>query len=303
MMIAKPSFYIDSAEKNLMLFATSVLPSLFPFYFFSLMLTKIGGAKLLSKIAKKPVQLLFNTPKESAYIFFLSVLSGYPVGASTTYEFFKAGIINQDEAKSICAFASTSGPIFILGTVGSAIFDNYAIGLIVFFSHYIGAILNGIIFRLRKKHLSGVGTKTINTPKNDVDSLVANSMASATTSMLMVGGYIVIAGMLIDTLTLVGLDAFLIDKFGEKIATPLLSLVYGLIEMTRGSVACVDVSYSPLAVALTSAIVSFGGMSVTMQNYTYLSKCGVKLSQIILRKIVQSALSFLLAFCIGMITL
>ena len=66
LMLAKPDYYLASAQKGLTLFATSVLPSLFPFYFCSLMLTYMGAVKGISGLCAKPVKLLFNTPKESA---------------------------------------------------------------------------------------------------------------------------------------------------------------------------------------------------------------------------------------------
>ena len=145
MMLAKPDYYLTSARKGLTLFATSVLPSLFPFYFCSLMLTYMGAVKGISAIAAKPVKLLFNTPKESAYALFLSTLCGYPVGASTCSELYDAGILNTEDVKSTAAFCSTSGPIFMIGTIGGAIFGDTRVGWIVLSAHYVGAILNGII--------------------------------------------------------------------------------------------------------------------------------------------------------------
>ncbi len=304
LMVAKPSFYIQSAQKGLALFATSVLPTLFPFYFFSLLLTKIGAAKTLSNVAKRPVKLLFNAPKESAYVFFLSVLSGYPVGASATYELYNAGLISRQQAKSICAFCSTSGPIFILGTVGSAIFANSKYGVIILISHYLSAILNGIVFRLRKKDEQNANFATVSTlSTQDIDSVISKSMASSTTSMLMVGGYIVIAGMLIDTLSLLSVDTLLFSSMSEDVASSLWALICGIVEMTRGSLECSCISHAPLGVALSCSIISFGGLSVNLQNYTYLSRCRVSFAEILTRKIVQSVLSFVIALCIGMITL
>ena len=57
-MLAKPEYYLDSARKGLALFATSVLPSLFPFYFCSLLLTYSGAVGAISKLGEKPVKLM-----------------------------------------------------------------------------------------------------------------------------------------------------------------------------------------------------------------------------------------------------
>ncbi len=149
-MLAKPDYYLNSARQGLSLFASSVLPSLFPFYFCSLLLTYMGAVSTISKAGAKSVKLMYNAPKESAYVLFLSMLCGYPVGASTIYELYCAGAISQKDAKCVCSFCSTSGPVFMIGTIGGAIFANQKIGLIVLIAHYTGAIVNGLIYRKKK---------------------------------------------------------------------------------------------------------------------------------------------------------
>ncbi len=256
MMLVKPDFYLDSARQGLSLYATSVLPSLFPFYFFSLLLTYIGSAKAVSAIFQKPVKLLYNAPKESAYVLLLSMLSGYPVGASMTAELYSAGAITSKEAKAIAAFASTSGPIFMLGTVGSAIFNDARVGIIVLCAHYLAALINGLIFRvrnkpnriLRKKQTAAkdganvtaqskcVTDDVVIMSRQDTDSIMSRTIANSTLSMLYIGGYVVLCGMLVDTLSLFNLDALIITALGERAGQPIVALIQGLIEMTRGSI-------------------------------------------------------------------
>lgn len=292
LMLIKPDYYLNSARRGLSLYATSVLPALFPFYFCSLLLTYIGAARTVSGIFKRPVRALFNAPKESAYVLILSMLSGYPVGASMTAELYDAGVITQKEAKAISAFASTSGPIFMLGTVGAAIFNDVRIGAIVLAAHYMAAILNGIIFRLRDTSPS---SPTVSLMAANVDSLMSRTISSSTLNMLYVGGYIVLCGMLVDTIPLLGIDKLLLSALPEDAAMPIIAAMYGMIEMTRGVVASAD-CLPHLAVALSAGIISLGGLSVTLQNYTFLSRCKMKLGEIILRKSVQCFIAFFIAF-------
>lgn len=292
-MLAKPDYYLQSARRGLSLFATSVLPSLFPFYFCSLLLTYMGAVGAISKAGAKGVKLLYNAPKESAYVLFLSLLCGYPVGASTIYELYSVGAISSKDAKSICAFCSTSGPIFMIGTIGGAIFSNRKVGAIVLIAHYLGALLNGLIYRKRK---SDVTAHAFSTPA-DVDGLLSKAISKATINMLYVGGYIVICGMIVDTLELVGIRGAL---SGLKSASePVLSCIYSLIEMTRASIECSKCDNLQLAVALCTGAVSLGGLSVTLQSYTFLSKCGVGFFELILKKATQCALSFAVAYLLG----
>lgn len=293
MMLINPSFYLDSARRGLSLYATSVLPSLFPFYFCSLLLTYIGAAKTISGLLGKPMQLLYRAPGESSYVLILSMLSGYPVGASMTAELYEAGVIDARQAKCIASFASTSGPIFMLGTVGSAIFGNVKIGAIVLAAHYLASFLNGFIYRMKKETSVEVKVTAIST-KVDYDNLMAKTISASTINMLYVGGYIVLCGMIVDTITLTGLDDLIFANLGA-FAQPLLAVLSGLIEMTRGCMSAAACNSIPLAVALSAGIVSIGGLSVTLQNYTFLSKCGMSALSIILRKFTQSIISFFIA--------
>ena len=291
LMIANPAYYLDSARRALSLFFASVLPSLFPFYFCSLLLTYMGMVGSISKLGERPMRALYNTPKESAYILMLSMLCGYPVGASTCAELYEGNIINKNDVKSISAFASTSGPVFILGTVGSAIFHNKAIGWIILLSHYAASLLNGLIYRKRKREEQSVGVLK----KEDADNLLARVISKATLNMLYVGGYIVICGMIIDTLELLGVRNALYSALDESTAQCIISLLYGAIEMTRGSLECAQCPIH-FAVAICSALITFGGLSITLQNYTFLSKCKMKMSEILLRKCTQCLIAGLVAF-------
>lgn len=297
MMLARPDYYLASARKGLTLYATSVLPSLFPFYFCSLLLTNIGAARTVSLLFGKPIKRLYGVPEESAYILLLSMLSGYPVGASMTAELYAAGAISQREAKAISSFCSTSGPIFMLGTVGSAVFHDMRIGAVILAAHYCAALLNGFIFRLGKRTDPAPSRAPVaRLSVEQYDDLMAKTISNSTLNMLYVGGYIVLCGMLIDTLPLVKFDAAIIGACGQEVGDAILSLSYGLIEMTRGCVAAANCANLRAATAICAGIVSFGGLSVTMQNYTFLSRCKMKFAQVVLRKFCHALIAAGLAY-------
>lgn len=318
MMLSRPDYYLASARKGLALYATSVLPSLFPFYFCSLLLTNIGAARTVSDIFGKPVKLLYGVPSESAYVLLLSMISGYPVGASLTAELYGAGALTKEQAKAVASFASTSGPIFMLGTVGSAIFQDVRVGAVVLAAHYIAALINGLIFGLRGKDglrrlFKKRGKRENSTSQNppfpqnvrlltgaEYDNLLSKTISGATLNMLYVGGYIVLCGMLVDTLPLLKVDILLENAVGFEASRPILAALYGLIEMTRGCIASAECSVLPLSVALCAGVVSLGGLSVTLQNYTFLSRCDMKLHEILVRKLCHSAIAAALGYLLGL---
>ena len=76
----------------------------------------------------------------------MSIISGYPIGAKLTSEFYSLGLITKKDAQKILSFSSTSGPLFVIGSVGVGFFSSAKIGFILFSSHIISIIINGVIF-------------------------------------------------------------------------------------------------------------------------------------------------------------
>ncbi len=298
LMLIKPDYYIQSATKGLTLFAVTVLPALFPFYFTATLLTKIGGAEALSKIGRRPVAFLYNSPPSAAYVLTMSLLSGYPVGAAMTAELTLNGAISKRQALSICAYASTSGPVFILGTVGSAIFNDYKVGLVILLSHYLASLVNGLIYRGKKEDAATLDAAVLTS-----EHAVSESVTKATAAMLAVGAYIVLCGMIADTIGLAGLDNSLKSLNNGELSQALLSIIYGAVEMTRGTVECALISDVRLGAALASAIISFGGISVILQSCSFLSEAGISFWSVLLRKLTQSALAFGLGYIFSLIIL
>ena len=144
-MLIKPEPYLTAAESGLNLFLYSVLPTLVPFSFITSFLSYSGGAELLFKALKKPSAILFNGSGAAGYAFSLSLLSGYPVGAKTVTELYNCGCIGREEVSKIAAFTSTTGPLFVLGTVGVKFIGESAAAIILI-SHIAATVLNGVLF-------------------------------------------------------------------------------------------------------------------------------------------------------------
>ena len=98
LLIAKPDYFLQSATAGLALFATSVLPAVFPFFFCATLLTAMGASTSVARLGAKPVRMLFNAAPEGAYVLLLSMLSGYPIGAATIADLYKNGMLNTEEA-------------------------------------------------------------------------------------------------------------------------------------------------------------------------------------------------------------
>lgn len=306
MLIINPSRYIESVTGGLLIFTASVLPALFPFFFFTKLLAAMGAGECVARAIGKPMGKLYNCPDIAGYIFVMSIMSGYPIGAKLTADFYEMRLIDHNAAAKITSFTATSGPLFIIGTVGATIIGNSTAGAIILISHYVSALLNGLIYRGKKQINRAVLAPVSN---SDIDKILGDSIYSAIISVLIVGGYIAIFNMVGDILTDIGvlpaLGGLIDNLFGRGAEAKVgEGISYGLIEITKG-VILLQKSGADIKkiTALACGVISFGGLSVTFQSLTFLSKCKIKAPRYLLCKLTQSILAGLVAYPLCLIFL
>ncbi|MBO7156732.1 MAG: hypothetical protein J6V83_04945 [Clostridia bacterium] len=294
LMIITPQIYIEAAMEGLEIFTYSVLPVLLPFFIFTKLFSVLGGDSYLSKLLKPFVVKVFGAPPIAGSIMCLSMLSGYPIGAKMVAENRSRGLLTIEDSKRIIAFTSTSGPLFILGTIGVKFLNDYKAGVIILSVHLVSAIINGIIFKTTLKDHSTTAIQELTIPSD----FYKQSIDSSINAILQVAASIVILNMLI--VALGNLKVFpVVVKFLSILGIkPQIAngLTAGLIEITKGIKTLAD---SGLKIKDTivpiSVIVSFGGCSVAMQSMVFLRSCGIKTSYYFVTKLSQSVVSYILA--------
>ncbi|MBP5308707.1 MAG: hypothetical protein J6Z34_06200 [Clostridia bacterium] len=293
-----PDRYVSVAADGIKLWAVAVLPSLFPFFFLTLILTKLGTLANFTRKADGFTKRIFRCNGISAYVFAMSVLSGYPVGAKLISELYAAGKTDKYEATRMAAFCSTSGPLFIVGTVGVNMFGNKICGFLMLIAHVAAALICGVTFRKYgdfKRYIAML------TRGKTEDSILYECIYSSVVSILCVGGFIcvfyLLANVLSDFKILLFLNKLLELIFMRSGNAETLSRGFtsGLIECTGG---CAILGFSPgaLSASLACALVSFGGISVAFQSAIYLTKAKVDMKIFFLSKTLQMAVSFVLCF-------
>ena len=195
LLIADPKNNIEACFKGIQLWGKSVLPTLLPFFLLTSVLASLGFVQKLGAKFSPLTQRLFRAEGISGYIYLMSVISGYPVGAKITAELYENGVLSRGQAIKISTFTSTSGPLFIIGAVGVGMFGNAKLGYLILLSHIIGAFLNGLIYRNLKAPVSNCKVSALNKP-----SFLEDAMYNSIRNVLVVGGYIAVFYMLISML-------------------------------------------------------------------------------------------------------
>jgi sporulation integral membrane protein YlbJ len=278
-MVVKPQQYIAVSLTALLVWSTVVLPAIFPFLLYAKFLTRLGlvdtCAKAISPITKK----LFNTSGISAYIYLASMISGYPVGAKLVSDMYADGRMDRGNALRTITYCATSGPMFVLGTVGIGLFLSQKAGYIMLFCHFAGAFLNGLLYRNYKLNDT---TQLPTTHKEWThENFLYETAISSCNSMLIVGTYIVFF--------------FILIEFLKGIFVPNnlpFAVLGGILEITHG---CQDLSNLPISLGLKTVIatfiISFGGISTLVQSLAFLKKMKFSTSFFVLAKLTHALLA------------
>lgn len=302
LLILTPAKYIQSFLNGTNVWLTKVVPALFPFLFLTKLLTSFNFVEKISNILSPVTKKLFKTPGISSYVFLMSIISGYPVGAKLISEFFQKGVISQNDATKMNSFCSTSGPFFVIGTCGACLFHSTMAGIIILLSHVFGAIINGVLYRNLKakqpKQFEQIFVK-----QKTTDNILSQIMYDCVISILMIGGFIALFFVFIDILNntkIIYYLSFVLQKIFFFTNLPLdffTSTLNGIIEVTRGILDLSNLNL-PLKTVLPIAtfLISFGGMSIHMQSLVFLKSAKIKMSNYFLQKITHSVISMFLCF-------
>ena len=142
---------LSAVKSGINLWATSVVPSLFPFFVATELLMHTNIVYHIGNILNRFMKPLFNIRGEGAFAFIMGIISGYPIGAKIATNFRKENICTKEECERLLSFTNNSGPLFIIGSVGILLYRNTMIGILLFMTHLLASLSVGIIFRFWKK--------------------------------------------------------------------------------------------------------------------------------------------------------
>lgn len=301
--IISPSEMINSAKNGISLWFNIVLPSLFPFLILSDLIQKSAITKVFEKLLSNIMKPIFKLPGISSLAIFLGMTGGYPIGAKITSDLRNNNSLSKTEAKRLLAFSNNSGPLFISGAIGIGLYKNASIGFLLLISHYISALLVGILFRFYKKEKVTPNSKNLIQfsfiKLSSLGETLTNTVKKAITTVTVIGGFIVIFSILTTILEKTGLLLLI-----SKIIMPNLdtdfsaSIISGILEVTNGVNRIFNLSSVNLTAKLivTSALIGFGGFSVHMQTLSVISSSDIGSSTYFIGKTLQSIFSGIITF-------
>ncbi|MDD3169376.1 MAG: hypothetical protein PHC91_07955 [Eubacteriales bacterium] len=296
-MMVFPSIALNAAQKGISLWAGSVLPALLPFFICANFMTALGLPEYIGRIFEKPFQKLFGAPGVSAFVFSVSITSGYPMGAKLIGDFGRSKSITQSEAKRMLTFCSTSGPLFMLGAVGAGMLHSTAAGAVIALSHYLGALLNGLLCRIvsrSRPESCCKQSKRMIIAKGTLLELFTDSMITSFRALGIICGYIVLFMLITDFIQFSGILNSLQANWSK-------GLINGCLEMTVGCSSLAENRELTLLFQciLCTFLISFGGFSVYAQSMSMLAGLNISSAYYLVTKLSHGLLAGIIAWLIG----
>lgn len=258
-----------------------IVPTLFPFFICSGILIYSGFCELLAKAFQFCMYPLFRINPVGSSAFILGIISGYPLGAVTAGELYANNYLSKTEAERLLAFCNNSGPLFILGSVGIAIYSDIRYGIMLYIAHILAALTVGILFRFYGKSRHSAPPTRMTTPDRSVGDIFDIALQNGIKNILTVCGAVlffsVISRLLLDLLPL---DGFI------------NSVVSGIFEFVTGTVKISNLTLPITSkLILTSVIVGFAGISVHAQVMAVVARFHLSLAPYIVGKILHGLLA------------
>lgn len=246
-----------------------LIPSLFPLMFISRFMIFSGMFDFLKKPLDKMMHFVFYLPGCTAPAILLSLIGGYPVGASSAKALFEKNEISTEELNRIMIFAVNAGPAFTINVVGETLLKNKSLGIMLFLVQssvsIILGIIAGIIARIKKVKLNNPEKIKIKEIKISEAIVIAASKTSS--SIVEMCALITVFTVAISLLKNLNILNFLAEKLCLN-SKNFSCLVISCLEVTSGTFFAAKNHVSFPIICLG---VSYGGVCTHFQIASVLS--------------------------------
>ena len=239
-----------------------IIPSLYAFMVISGFIVSSDIYRLISRPFSFAAKYLLRIPTDLFSIFLISSFAGYPVGAKMLTELYINGKTDKLTAEKILGCCYMGGPAFFCGAVGSTIYGNAYMGLIIFLFIFLSNITLAVIFGLKNNIPTDTPTSPINIKLTASDFI--SCINSGGISILKMCAVIIFFSTIISILDASGILINIAS--GISLLTGIsfadaMSIIKALIEISNIKSVSPDISLFPLVTALLSS----GGLCVLFQ--------------------------------------
>lgn len=261
------------ATDGLELCIRTVIPSLFPFFVLSILLTGTLTGRSLPFL--RPVSRLCGVPEGGEALLAVGLLGGYPVGAQCVYKAHHMGQLSRQEAHRLLGFCSNAGPSFIFG-MSAFLFSSPGRVWALWGIHILSALLVGVLLPGKSHGRLMLGSEEPITLPQALQQ-----------SIKVMGG---VCGWIIAFRVVIAVcDRWFLWLLPEVMRTVLI----GVLELANGCFVLRNIESECIRFLLCAAMLAFGGVCVGMQTVSVTGELGT--GMYFPGKVMQCILSLMLA--------
>lgn len=310
-----PEEAFASALSGLRVWWDIVFPALLPFFILSEILMGLGVVAMMGVLLEPLMRPLFNVPGVGSFVMAMGLASGYPIGAILTAKLRRQRACTQVEAERLLSFTNTADPLFMFGAVAVGMFADARLGSTLALAHYSSSLTVGLLMRFYRRSTTSTtevvpaGSILLRALRalprarrqdgRPLGQLFGDAVRSSVTSLLNIGGFIILFSVIIRMATVVGL----VDLLAAAVAVPLSvigvssalaeSVISGIFEITIGTEMCASAG-APLMqrVAMAGAIIAWSGLSVHGQVASILHDTDIRVGPYLAARLAHAVLAF-----------
>ena len=252
----------------------TLIPSLFPFFVLSILLTGSVLGRPVNLL--RPVARLCRIPAGCESLLAIGFLGGYPVGAQNVAFARESGVLSSKDAGRMIVFCNNAGPAFMFGFL-SQMFQNPICPWLLWMIHMSSAIVLGLL-------LPGGGDRNVAMPCTQ-NLTFSHALDKSIKVMARVCGWVILFRIILEFLQ--GSVLNCLPVTGQV-------LVAGLLELSNGCLWLRALPSEGLKFILSAVMLSFGGMCVYLQTRSIAAN--VSMDLYIPGKMLQGCISFLLSY-------
>ena len=300
-----------AAKNGLILWANSIVPSLFPFFVATELLSHTNFIYYLGRILNRFMKPIFNVRGEGSFALIMGIISGYPMGAKIAANFRKNNVCTKEECERLLSFTNNSGPLFIIGSVGIVMFGNSSIGFLLLITHILASLTVGFLFRFwkyrskKEMNFNSYSSKPTNEITfSNLGGIIGSSITNSINTILLIGGFVVLFSVILSILktsNLLNIICTCIEPIFIFLNIPsefIAGFISGIIELTNGlNIICtIPEKKISINIIMASFLLGLGGISVLLQVWSTISKTDLSIKPYILGKLLHACFSAFYTF-------
>ncbi|MDE7390084.1 MAG: hypothetical protein K2M82_03995 [Lachnospiraceae bacterium] len=284
--LTMPKTSIDGAKSGLEYSFGILIPSLFPFMFLSNFAVEYGISSKLARPLGRITEKLFYLPGEAGVTILLSLIGGFPVGASGINALVKQNKLTQSQARRMMFFCVNSGPAFVISVVGATLYNSVKLGVVLLIAQTVSSLTVGIVTGIfaRKKEPIQRSAYNIKSEKKEFSPAFITACKNACTSTVTLCALVV----LFSTFSAILSQLLKLEPSGY-----IDSLLNSLFEVTSG---CSSLAEDRLPLYTVAMAIGWGGLCVHFQAFSSAELVKVNKLSFTVARLINGLLSSGIAF-------